>query len=35
MNKDYFEKAFAYFDINHDGTISYEEVVSFLGNSEE
>ena len=34
MKTDHFEKAFKYFDIDHSGTITYEEVVEFLGSYE-
>jgi len=35
MKREHFEKAFAYFDIDHSGTITYEEVVEFLENYEQ
>lgn len=30
ITRDHFEQAFAYFDIDHSGSISYEEIASFL-----
>jgi Ca2+-binding EF-hand superfamily protein len=38
VTKRHFEQAFAYFDMDHSGSISYEEIAFFLGdarNSEE
>ena len=30
INKNHFEQAFAYFDMDHSGAISYEEIAFFL-----
>jgi Ca2+-binding EF-hand superfamily protein len=34
LNKNHFEQAFAYFDIDHSGTITYDEIAAFLEDQE-
>ncbi len=33
VTKSHFEQAFAYFDIDHSGSISFEEIAFFLGDA--
>lgn len=34
LNENHFEQAFSYFDIDHSGTITYEEIAAFLEDKE-
>lgn len=34
LTQDHFEQAFSYFDIDHSGTITYDEIAAFLEDKE-